>query len=137
MHAEVVTDTGKETLHDFVADNAAPGATVYTDDAAAYDGIPNPHQSFKHSDSEYVDGKAHTNGIESFWSILKRVHKGTFYKINPKHLQRYVSEFAGKHNIRESGTLNQMRNTVSRFVGRNLLYRDLIADHGLVSDVRS
>ena len=51
----------------------------------------------------------------------------------PKHLDRYVHEFAGKHNIRESGTLAQMRDTVARRVGRNLLYRDLVADNGLAS----
>ena len=68
---------------------------VYTDDAAVYEGIPNPHESVKHSASEYVNGMAHTNGIESFWSMLKRAHKGTFHKISPKHLQRYVSEFFG------------------------------------------
>ena len=74
---------------------------------------------------------AHTNGIESFWSMLKWAHKGTFHKISPKHLQRYVSEFAGKHNIRESDTIDQMRDTVARLVGRNLLYRDLTACNGL------
>ena len=137
VHAEVVTDTGKETLHDFVAENAEPDATVYTDDAAAYEGIPNPHESVKHSVSEYVDGMAHTNGIESFWSMLKRAHKGTFHKISAKHLQRYVSEFAGKHNIRDSGTLAQMQDTVARLVGRRLLYSDLIADNGLDSGARS
>ena len=57
----------------------------------------------------------------------------TFHKISPKHLQRYVSEFAGKHNVRDSGTLAQMRHTVARLVGRNLLYRDLIASNGLSS----
>ncbi len=98
---------------------------------------PNPHETVKHSVSEYVDGMAHTNGIESFWSMLKRAHKGTFHKISPKHLQRYVSEFAGKHNIRDSGTLAQMRDTVARLVGRNLLCRDLIADNGLDSGARS
>ena len=131
VKAKVVTDTDKTTLQGFVADSAKPGATVYTDDAAAYEGIPNPHESVKHSVSEYVDGMARTNGIESFWSMLKRAHKGTFHKISPKHLQRYVSEFAGKHNIRDSGTLAQMRDTVARLVGRNLLYRDLIACNGL------
>ena len=63
--------------------------------------------------------------------MLKRAHVGTFHKISPKHLQRYVSEFAGKHNHRDSGTLVQMRDTVARLVGRNLLYRDLIASNGL------
>ena len=131
VSAKVVTETDKPTLHDFVADNAEPDAVVYTDDASAYEGIPNPHESVKHSVSEYVDGMAHTNGIESFWSMLKRAHKGTFHKISPKHLQRYVSEFSGKHNVRDSGTIVQMRDTVARLVGRNLLYRDLIAPNGL------
>ena len=137
VHAKVVGETDKPTLHDFVTDNAEPDAVVYTDDAAAYEGIPNPHETVKHSVSEYVDGMAHTNGIESFWSMLKRAHKGTFHKISPKHLQRYVSEFSGEHNIRDSGTIVQMRDTVARLVGRNLLYRDLIADNGLSSGARS
>ena len=135
--AKVVERTDADTLHDFVADNAEPDAVVYTDDAAAYHDIPNQHESVKHSVSEYVNGMVHTNGIESFWSMLKRAHKGTFHKISPKHLDRYVQEFAGKHNIRESGTLAQMRDTVARLVGRNLLYRDLIADNGLASGARS
>ena len=137
INARVIKSTDKDTLQDFVAENAGPDAVVYTDDAAAYEGIPNPHQSVKHSVSEYVNGMAHTNGIESFWSMLKRAHKGTFHKISPKHLQRYVSEFAGKHNIRDSDTLIQMRDTVARLVGRNLLYRDLVSDNGLSSGARS
>ncbi len=118
-------------------DHADEGATVYTDDAGAYEGLPFQHRSVKHSVGEYVNGMAHTNGIESFWSMLKRAHKGTFHKISPKHLDRYVQEFAGKHNIRESGTLVQMRSTVARLVGRNLLRRDLIAANGLASGARS
>ena len=69
--------------------------------------------------------------------MLKRAHKGTFHKLSPKHLNRYVQEFSGKHNIRELGTLTQMRDTVASLVGRNLLYRDLIADNGLSSGARS
>ena len=75
----------------------------------------------------------HTNGTEAFWPMIKRAHDGTFHKISPKHLYRYISEFAGKHNIRESDTPIQMRDTVARLVGRNLLYRNLIADNGLPS----
>ena len=137
VSAKVVKETDAETLQGFVADHAAPNATVYTDEAAAYRGIPYNHETVKHSVGEYVDGIAHTNGIESFWAMLKRAHKGTFHKISPKHLQRYVSEFSGKHNIRASGTLAQMSDTVARLVGRNLLYRDLIADNGLSSGARS
>ena len=135
--AQVVTDTDATTLQGFVTEHAAPNAKVYTDDAAAYKGTPFDHESVRHSVGEYVRDMAHTNGVESFWSMLKRAHKGTFHKISPKHLDRYVQEFAGKHNIRESGTLAQMRDTVARLVGRNLLYRDLIADNGLASGARS
>ncbi len=137
VSAKVVQHTDKATLQGFVADNAEPDAVVFTDDALAYEGISNPHETVKHSVSEYVRGVAHTNGIESFWSMLKRAHKGTFHKISPKHLHRYVSEFAGKHNIRDSGTLDQMCDTVARLVGRNLLHRNLVANNGLDSGARS
>ena len=63
--------------------------------------------------------------------MLNRAHEGTFHKISPRHMNRYVQEFLGKHNIRELGTLAQMRDTVARLIGRNLMYRDLIADNGL------
>ena len=131
VRAEVVTETDAETLQDFVEDNTEADAMVYTDDAKAYKGVDRDHEAVRHSVSEYVRGQAHTNGIESFWSMFDRGFHGTFHKISPKHLQRYVSEFAGKHNIRDSGTLAQMRDTVARLVGRNLFYRDLIADNGL------
>ena len=138
VRAEVVERTDGETLKSFVREHVEPGAVVYTDEAAAYKGMPEfGHEAVNHSVSEYVRDQAHTNGIESFWSMLKRAHKGTFHKISPKHLQRYASEFSGKHNIRDSGTLAQMRDTVARLVGRNLLYRDLIADNGLSSGARS
>ena len=134
--AKVVRNTDAETLQGFVLDHAAEGATVYTDDHGGYEGLPH-HETVRHSIGQYVSEMAHTNGIESFWSMLKRAHKGTFHKISPKHLERYVQEFAGKHNFRESGTLGQMRDTVARLVGRRLLLRDLIADNGLSSAARS
>ena len=101
------------------------------------EGIPFDHESVKHSVAEYVRGMAHTNGVESFWSILKRAHMGTFHKISPKHLNRYVQEFAGKHNIRSADTLAQMTAMVAGLVGRRLMYRQLIAANGLSSGARS
>ena len=65
--------------------------------------------------------------------MLKRAHDGTYHKLSPKHLNRYVQEFAGKHNVRELGTPARMRDTVARLVGRNPLCPDLIADNGLSS----
>ena len=127
VSAKVVENTDAKTLHKFVADNAADGATVYTDDAKAYWGIPFHHESVRHSVGEYVNGMAHTNGIESFWSMLKRAHKGTFHKLSPKHLDRYVGEFVGRHNIRRSDTIDQMQAMVKGLEGKRLRYRDLVA----------
>ena len=135
VRAEVIADTTGETLQGFVRENVEPGATVYSDEHKSYIGLKRDfdHDSVNHSVAEYVDGMVHTNGMESFWSMLKRAHKGTFHKISPKHLHRYIDEFAGKHNIRESDTLAQMRDTVARLVGRRLMLRDLIAPNGLSS----
>ena len=128
IKAKVVKATDAKTLQGFVIAAALAGATVYTDDAAAYKGMPFDHASVRHSVGEYVDGMAHTNGIESFWSMLKRAHKGVYHKISPKHLQRYVNEFAGRHGVRELDTLDQMQSVVARMVGKRLMYRELTAD---------
>ena len=135
VRARVIQRTDAPYVAGFVAEHAKIGATIYTDEAAFYR-VLDPwysREAVNHSAGEYVRGQAHTNGMESFWSMLKRAHKGTFHKMSPKHLHRYVSEFSGKHNIRDAGTLSQMRDTVARLVGRNLLYRELIADNGLSS----
>ena len=76
IKAKVVENTDAKTLQEFVTDVTEIGATVYTDDAAAYKGMPFDHASVRHSVGEYVDGMAHTNGIESFWSMLKRAPQG-------------------------------------------------------------
>ena len=128
VRAEVVEGTDAKTLQKFVAETAAAGATVYTDDAKAYKGMPFDHASVRHSVGEYVSGMAHTNGIESFWATLKRAHKGVYHKISPKHLNRYVRQFSGKHNARDADTIRQMQDIVARMVGKRLMYRDLVAD---------
>lgn len=117
------------TLQGFVTVCTKPDATVYTDEANAYDGVPQYRKTVKHSVGEYVEGQASTIGIESYWAMLKRVHAGTFHKLSPMHLDRYVREVAGRHNIRDCGTLDQMRDTVARLMDRDLLYRDPIADN--------
>ena len=137
VRAKVIDATDKATLQGFVVENTAPGATVYTDEAAAYEGIPFDHASVKHSVKEFVRGQIHTNGMESFWAMLRRAHMGTFHKISPKHLNRYIQEFADKHNLREYDTAAQMAAIAAGLVGRRLMYRDLIAPNGLPSGARS
>ena len=65
------------------------------------------HKAVNHSVGEYVRGMAHTNGIESFWAMLKRGYHGTYLHMSAKHLDRYVTEFAGRHNVREANTIDQ------------------------------
>ena len=135
--AKVVTSTDKDTLQGFVKDHAAADATVYTDHASAYETLPFDHDSVRHSLKEYVKGDVHTNGIESLWSMLKRAHKGTFHKISPKHLNRYVQEFAGRHNIREQDTVDQLASIAGGMNGKRLRYKELISDNGLPSGARA
>ena len=69
--------------------------------------------------------------------MLKRAHKGTFHKMSPKHLDRYVTEFAARHNIREDDTIDQMGAVVLGMDCKRLKYTDLIAPNGLDSGARA
>ena len=128
VSAAVVPDIKAKTIQDFIADRVEPDAEVYTDTGGAYAGMPFKHEKVNHSIGEYVREQVHSNGIESFWATLKRAHKGTFHKLSPKHLNRYVQEFAGKHNSRDLDTVDQMNAVVAGMVGKRLMYRDLVSD---------
>ena len=134
--AKVVRDTSAPTLQSFVRDHAGEAAVVYTDEHGAYRGLPR-HEAVNHSAGEYVRGDVHTNGIEALWSMVKRAHKGVYHKLSPKHLDRYIRQFVGRHNVREADTIEQMAVVVCGLVGKRLMYRDLIADNGLDSGARS
>ena len=124
--AKVVDSTDAATLQPFVVEHTEPGAQVFTDEHGAYRGIPGvEHKAVKHSVGEWVDGQAHTNGVESFWSLLKRGYHGTYHHVSPKHLGRYVGEFSGRHNLRPLDTIDQMAAIVRRFDGKRLRYADL------------
>ena len=125
VSASVVEHTDGKTLKGFVNKRTAEGAQVFTDDHGGYHGLPN-HQTVKHSVGEYVDGQAHTNGIESHWAMLKRGYHGVYHKMSAKHLQRYVNEFSGRHNQREDDTLVQMGAMLRTMSGKRLRYADLV-----------
>ena len=126
--AAVVGNTDAKTLQGFVGERAVKSATVYTDDHGGYHGMPFDHETVKHCISEYVNGMAHTNGIESFWAALKRGYHGTYLHMSKKHLGRYVSEFSGRHNDRSRDTIDQMAKIVHGMVGKRLMYKELVAD---------
>ncbi len=126
VDATVVQRTDAPTLQGFVNTHRAEGATVYTDEHRSYIGLEN-HEAVKHSVSQYVNGMAHTNGIESFWAMFKRGYVGTYHQVSVKHLDRYVNEFAGRHNARPLDTIEQMEALTHGMVGKRLAYRDLTA----------
>ncbi len=126
VKSRVVERTDAETLQGFVHESTERDTLVYTDEARAYDGLRRARKVVKHSIREYVDGEAHTNGIESFWSLLKRGYVGTYHHMSAKHLQRYVDEFAGRHNARPLDTIEQMGGMVTHGEGKRLTYATLI-----------
>ena len=126
VKSEVVASTDGPTLRRFVHGSTEKGAQVYTDEARAYEGLNRPHEAVKHSAKEYVKGQAHTNGIESHWAALKRAHDGVYHHFSPKHLGRYVNEFAGRHNTRPLDTEDQMARMAQGADGKHLPYAALI-----------
>ena len=124
--SQVVESADKPTLQGFVLDRTEPDATVYTDGAAAYKGLPRDHETVLHSVAEYVRGMAHTNGMESHWASLKRGHDGVYHHFSAKHLHRYVTEFDGRHNDRPLDTAVQMGRMARGAEGKRLTYAELI-----------
>ena len=96
--ASKIDSTDKQILHGFVGSPAHPDSTVYTDDHRGYMGLLYKDETIKYSVSQYVNDQAHTNGIESFWVVLKRGYQSAFHHMSEKHLNRYVGKFAGWYN---------------------------------------
>ena len=128
VKAKVIKDTKRSTLHRFIEEYASRGSIVCTDDFTSYRNMSkHGHLFVKHSAGEYVDEMARVNGIESFWSMLKRGHKGVYHKMSKKHLHLYVSEFKGRYNIRELDTIGQMEVIALMTMGKRLSYEDLVS----------
>ena len=125
--ARVIERTDRETLQGFV-DRRMPSPMPWsTRMARRRTRGRERHEAVKHSVGEYVNGMAHTNGVESFWAMLKRGYYGVYHRMSAKHLQRYVNEFSGRHNVRDRDTIDQMQAVVAGMVGKRLLYRELVA----------
>ena len=126
VRAFPVEATDRIHLQSGIVENVKRGTTVYTDSFPAYNGLPGyGHESVAHSTGEYVRGMAHTNGIESFWALLKRGYVGTHHYMSPKHLHRYVDEFAYRHNVGVDNTVCTLEKTVDGMIGRRLTYEGL------------
>ena len=126
VDAVVVERTDGPTLRQFVHERTESTVMVYTDEAAAYQRLNRLHESVAHGAGEYVREQAHTNGMESFWSMLKRGYVGTYHHFSVKHLDRYVGEFEGRHNRRPLDTADQMGIMARNAAGKQLPYLTLI-----------
>jgi transposase-like protein len=125
---KMVPNTEKNELHNFIQENVATGTTLYTDDHRSYLGIKDyNHYSVNHSMGEYVRGQAHTNGMESFWALLKRGYYGTFHHLSWKHLHRYLSEFETRFGMAEMKGCERLNYLLESVAGRRLSYKGLIA----------
>ena len=131
VRAFPVEATDGITLRSAIRANVAPGATVYTDCHAGYRGMREyRHEAVAHSAGEYVRGEIHTNGIESFWALLKRGINGSYHHVSVKHLSRYVDEFQNRYNAGRVHALDFMAETAKNMVGRSLTHRQLVDGDG-------
>ena len=131
VSVRVVPDTKAASLTKMVSDHTEPGMVVYTDEARGYLPLTRMgyrHKAVVHSTGQYVDGMAHTNGIESHWAMMKRGYHGTYHQMSFEHLNRYAQEFAHRHNERPLDTIDQMAGMVKGMDGRRLTYERLISE---------
>ena len=127
VQAAVIEDADEETMHAFITDRTEKGAAVYTDGSHVYNGLEGyEHEKVIHSRGEYVRGDVSTNGIESFWSMIKRAIMGVYHKVSRQHLGRYVAEFVARQNMRTRDTIDQMKLIMGCFEGKRLKYNDFI-----------
>lgn len=120
--ATVIPDTKKETLQTKIQDTVRKGSRVNTDTNASYVGLSAEyvHESVCHDAEEYVRGQVWTNGMENFWSLLKRTIKGTYVSCEPFHLFRYLDEQTFRYNERKANDLGRFMKVVSSVADRRL-----------------
>jgi transposase-like protein len=127
VKSEHIKDTGKEFFHKFVKENINVDSTLYTDYHRSYQGLFDyNHHAVNHSAGEYVRGEAHTNGIESFWSLLKRGYYGIFHHFTVKHLPRHLAEFDARWNMSVLDGGKRLDLMLESTSGLRLTYKDLI-----------
>jgi transposase-like protein len=131
VRTKVIPNVRRETLQNVILDNVERGSKLYTDSAVTYDNLSEEfvHDVINHS-REYVKGQVHTQGIENFWSLLKRTLRGTYVAVEPFHLDRYLDEQVFRYSNR--ATRDNPLNDSDRFVflmskvaGKRLTYAQL------------
>ena len=127
--AQKIKNTKKEEIIPVIVENVEVGSMVYTDEWKSYKPLPKNgyrHQKVSHSAKQFVNGMAHVNGVENFWSHLKRGIDGIYHSVSHEHLDRYVREFVFRFNTRKDTTNNRFNLAIKNPKGK-LTYKKLIA----------
>lgn len=138
VRAKVIPNVKRETLQTEILKNIGFNAHVFTDGYVGYDGLDKvknfTHKTVNHV-NEYVNGRVHTQGIENFWSLLKRTLQGTYVAVEPFHLDAYVDEQAFRFNNRKAFKTDAQRldKLTTQTVGRRLTYAELTGKNATAS----
>jgi transposase-like protein len=126
VRTKVVKNVRRASLAPEIQEHVEPGTVVLTDSLQSYFGLSQNfvHEVINHAES-YARGRVHTNGLENFWSLLKRTIKGTYVNVEPFHLFRYLDEQTHRFNTRELPDAARFVLTLGQIVGRRLTYRAL------------
>lgn len=127
VRAKVIPSRRKHTVQNEVRASVAPGSTVYSDSLKSYDGLAAEyvHGVIDHAEG-YVRDRVHTNGLENFWSLFKRMIYGTHHSVEPEHLDRYLDEATYRFNRREVSDTTRFTEATARVIGKRITYRQLI-----------
>jgi transposase-like protein len=127
IRTHVIADTRKETLQPHIERHVEGGANLYTDKYVGYNGLESQyiHGVINHAE-KYVDGLIHTNGIENFWSLLKRTIRGTYVSVEPFHLFRYLDEQSFRFNDRKVTDADRFNKVLKQVTGKRIEYKNLI-----------
>jgi len=127
VRTKVIANRKRHALVPVVRENVEAGSNVFTDAFQPYNDlrVDYVHEVVDHAE-EYVRGKVHTNGIENFWSLLKRSIKGTYVSVEPFHLFRYLDEQAFRYNARKTNDAGRFVRVMADIIGKRLTYAELI-----------
>ncbi len=126
VRTKIIPNIRRKTVQPVIRKHVAPGSQVFTDALSSYGGleIDYIHEMVDHAE-EYVRGNVHTNGLENFWSILKRCIKGTYISIDVEHLYRYLDEEVFRFNNRKGKDADRFHRVTKSVVGKRLTYKEL------------
>jgi transposase-like protein len=127
----VVDTRKKKELQNQIREHVEAGAAIFSDELKSYDGLETEykHAVINHA-VEYVNGNVHTNGMENFWSLLKRGLHGTYISVEPFHLFRYLDEQACRFNNRKMDDAERFDVVVREIGGKRLTYKELTGKVG-------